>query len=274
MTSQLVPSRWPRRMGRRGRRGPLTGGGRIYVLADATAVARGGAAAAQNMTNASSGTSAVDIHADGGAAATRFTPGTGGHIFKFNDRISFLTERPGGDLKAWNSCWEVRAVFRFDNPTGAVLGDTGVLIGVSTVGYMDTDGATSAAGVKFGPSLGPGALRLRARAINGGAYSVDELVLPSKTPDLTKYNTYALRVVSGLGEQDPYLVGLVNGNEVTDRYPWTAAAAVLPQPDAVSAANVGYLPMVGVRPGGAGIIPTASLLYWQIIAAETLAGLV
>lgn len=242
--------------------------------ADAAALMRGGAQTAQNVAGGTSGTAAIGIAAVGGSACTVITTGTGGAWWTFNDRLSWMTERPGGAVADWNNCMEFRAVMRFDVPTAAVLGDTGVMIICgSGVGAMDSDGATTAPGVKFGPA-GPGVIRIRSRVVSGApGYVVDDAVSAANTPDLTKWNMYALRLVTGDPAADPYLVGLINGIEVTARYPWTAAAAKLPGPAAYSAVNVGYQPQFGVRPGGAGIIPTAGVRYLRILAAESLQGL-
>lgn len=234
----------------------------------AAAIGRGGMATYQNASVGGAGAT-VGTGKVAGAPCTSINVGAGSWLVQLNDRIVIMTERSGGDLGEAPACWEFYAIAAFSDPTAPVLGDTGVCIASFSGNYVDTDGATHAAGVRFGPT-GPGAAELRMRAINGGAYSVQEAVASVKLPDFTILNRWALRIVGGLATEDPYIVGLVNGAEVTDRYSLTAAAGKFPAPDAVSATSLGYVPFFAVRPGGAGIIPNVGLVRYGILGAGSL----
>lgn len=238
---------------------------------NATAVGRLGSGTFQNSATGGTGAT-VGVGKWGGAPATTITHAPGlSWVSHFNDRISIQTERPGGDLLAWCNCWEVWCLAAFDI-NAAITGDVGAMLHDFSGGYVDRDGDAASAGVKFGP-VGPGVVRFRMRAVNAGPYSVDEAVAAAQTPNLSLFNKYAIRCVSGLASQDPYVVALLNDVEVSQRYSMTAAAGKFPAADAVSGANIGYEPAFAVRPGPAGLNAGAGLISWGIIAATSLQGL-
>jgi hypothetical protein len=152
----------------------------------------------------------------------------------------FFTERTGGAVVCDTACAELRLTVAFDNPGGVVAGDMGLVIcngGISS--GMNQNGTATNAGVVFGPQNSQ-TIQLRARAANAGPQTVTETVSAANTPDITKFNTYALRIVSGSATSDPVLFGLINGRVVTQRYSWTAAAGILPGIGQVSGSPSGW----------------------------------
>lgn len=191
-----------------------------------------------SMTSYGGGTFAPAVTA--GAAGISF-PSVGaalGYGVNWNKRIGWFTERTGPVTADW-SCWSFRATIAFTAPTGAVGGDVGLVLWCGNQTSMNGTGADTNAGVRFGPS-NVGEVRLQARQANAGALTVNTAVAASLTPDLTKFNTYEIRVVSGSNASDPVLSCLINGVKVISNVSWTAAAGLLPPPNAV-AGQVGYI---------------------------------
>lgn len=241
-------------------------------VSSAVAQARYGPNTGISCNEGTTAPGAFTINADAGVAVTRLTPGAspGAGWIQHNTRVMWFTEQTVGQLACARACWEHRFTGRYDDPTGVIAGDTGVCITMGTTGAMNGGGGSTNPGAMFGPS-DVGKWALRARAVNGAGYSIDEVLSAANTPAPNTYHTSALRVVSGQQGVDPYLVGVIDGVEVTQRYPWTAAGGVLPGPDAYSAANVGYA--FGWACNPVGLLATVSVVEVAVIAAETVDGL-
>lgn len=222
--------RWPR---------GITDGG------DTTGIAKFGPQEINGFTQTSfaAGTQATDVAA--GAAAVNFKSALGGGApnspgigLGYSRRLSWFTERPGGPLLDGWTCFSFRLTVAYDNPAGVIAGDLGIVLTCGNQNSVNADGLGANAGVIFGPN-NVSTITLRARRANAGAQTVTDNVAAGSTPDITKFNTYDLRIVSGSNTSDPVLFGLINGVVVTPRRAWTAAAALLPPPNAV-AGNFGY----------------------------------
>jgi len=227
--------RWPR--------GIVDGG-------DNTGVAKFGPQELNGFTTTSfaGGTQATDVAA--GAAAINFksTAGPTGFGVAYSRRLSWFTERAGGPVLDGWSCFSFRITVAYDNPAGVIAGDLGIIITCGNQNDVNGDGVTTHAGVIFGPN-NVSTITLRARQANAGAQTVTDNVSVANTPDITKFNTYDVRVIGGSNTSDPVLFGLINNVVVTPRRAWTAAAALLPPPNAV-VGNFGYQFAAVNRAGG------------------------
>jgi len=241
---------------------------------DASFLQRLGQSSGIGVTNSIENTAAWNVVNSLGIAITRANMGaTGGAWFYPGATVySWLTERPGGVVSMTRNCFDFGIVCRFDAPTAALLGDVGVGICCGTNSEMNGPQAAPVTnpGVMFGPT-GPGAVSLRSRLAGAGPYVVNELLAPTITPDVTEYHDWRLRVVTGSSNFDPYLVGMIDGIEVTQRYAWTAAAGKLPSPSAFAANNTAFKPLWACRAGG-------NIANWDFAeaylrAAETVEGL-
>ena len=237
----------------------------------ATGIMKFGGQAVDGFTLTTGGAGTITtVVANGAAAVALNSPGVGDTaLVSYNRRASWFTEQPPASIIDGESCWAMRAALLWGAIGGAVAGDIGLMISLNGLRQVNADGAGNAAGVIFGPT-GPGALTLRARAVHGGPLTVNYTVPALLAPNLTRWATYELRIVSGVGAADPYLVGLVNGQPVTPRYSWTAAAAALPAPNAEAGWN-GYMFSAALRSNG--VIPYQAVHGIDLIAAETLDGL-
>lgn len=209
------------------------------------------------------GTQAVALDADK-QEVIRFTGAAAGFVRQFNaTRYSWFTERPPKSLRSPFNCWSHRAILRWPVLPVVGNGDNGLNIAVGTLdGYnQHPDGS-----VKHGISLtAPGGNTLRLRASRaGGAFSIDE---PLNGIDLQNWHEYELRIVTGDAGADPYLVACIDDVEVSQRYSWTAAAALLPTAQS-GAAFDGY--QFGVMCSNAQYF---DLKTWEIIAASSVAAL-
>lgn len=144
--------------------------------------------------------------------------------------LAWLTERPTVPLTIDHNCYSIRATCAFVT-TGPLTGDYGILIGCGgnlNNGQMNHFGAATNAGVCFGPT-DVGTISLRARATNAGPLTLNQVI---KTGfDTTVFHTYELHIVTGSPSSDPVLFGLIDGVVVTPRISWTAASALLPNPN-------------------------------------------
>ncbi len=188
------------------------------------------------------GTSSTIVY--GGAAVIDYV----GSLVTYSRALSWFTERAGGSLVCDTACLELRVTAAFPNPVGVIAADYGLLIYLNNNNGVNGDGTATFPGVIFGPQ-NANTIQLRARAAYAGLQTVTETVAAAKTPDMTKFNTYAIRVVSGSPSSDPVLFGLINGQVVTDRYSWTAAAGLLPRADAAGG-QFGYQVGFGVHSNG------------------------
>ena len=143
-----------------------------------------------------------------------------------SSRLSWFTERAGGTVTDEFSCASIRLTAAFI-VTAPVLQDLGCVIACGTLNKTIVH--DNNAGVEFGP-VNAQAVAFRAVQIHGGPLTVNFAVPAALTPDLTKYNTFELRVVSGSANSDPVAFGLINGQVATPRFAWTAAAGLLPPP--------------------------------------------
>ena len=192
-----------------------------------------------------------------------------GFGINYGRRLSWYTERPGGPVLDGWACWGLRLTAAFTNPGGVIPGDLGIVIWCGNGTQVNGDGLSTAPGVIFGPNNANN-ITLRARRVNAGPQTVTDVVPAGNTPDLTKFNTYELRIVTGSPSSDPQLFGLINGRVVTGRHLWTAAAAVLPPPDAI-AGNYGYVFAVVNR--AAGGVPNMYVKEVLLTAAQSEADL-
>lgn len=207
---------------------------------DPTGVAHGSAQADSGfvVTAYAAGTQQTLIFAGTGAAAVDFksTVAAGnGFGLGVSRAFSVFNERSGGRIVSETACMEWRATIAFTNPAGATALDHGIFV---LPGNQNTMQAAANAGIQFGVS-GPQQISLIARAVNGGALTVNQVVAAALTPNVTKFNTYALRMISGSASSDPVVFGLINNVVVTNRVALTAAAALLPQQNVV-VGNLGY----------------------------------
>lgn len=199
-------------------------------------VAKLGAQAMQQGATGTAGVGAISNTIYGGVDVVKLLGGA----FWIAPGSTWFTERTGGAVVCDTACVEARLTVGFDNLAGVSPADMGIVIcngGVSN--GMNQDGTATNAGVVFGPQNAQ-TVQLRARAANAGPQTVTETVTAANTPDITKFNTYAIRIVSGSSTSDPVLFGLINGRVVTQRYPWTAAAGVLPGIGQVSGSATGW----------------------------------
>lgn len=235
--ASVLRSRWPR---------GITDGG------DATAVDKFGTADVNNYSITAYAGGTQQTLVVNGVAAVDFkaTATPTGFGVAYSRRLSWFTERSGGKLYDGWTCWSFRATLQFDNPPGVITGDCGIVLACGNNNSVNGDGISTNPGVIFGPNNADN-ITLRARRVNGGAQTVTDVVAAALTPTLTKFNTYDLRIVSGSASSDPVLYGLINGVVVTPRIPWTAAAALLPPPNAV-AGNFGYT-LAAINRGGGGV---------------------
>ena len=141
-------------------------------------------------------------------------------------KAPFVTERTGGQLQTDALCWSFRADIAMDAlvaPLGAK--DYGVTLLMGT--RSNPPQRANQAGVTFGPT-DANSVKIRAKAADAGANTIDQLVTGGATLDVTKWHTYQLNGVSGSPTTDPYLQAFIDGNPVTAKFSWTAAAALLP----------------------------------------------
>lgn len=194
---------------------------------------------AWTATSYAAGTQTQLVFAGSDAVAFQSTAAGGnGYGVTFNARTSFFTELTGGPVIEDCCCWSIRATIAYPVPVGASLLDHGIFIYAGVNNSMFANGTNKAA-VQFG-ATGPAEVRLRAIQAQGGPVTVNDIVPSGLTPNLALYNTYELRVISGSNVQLPQVFGLINGQIVTPRRPWGAAAALLPGPAAQGGGFFGY----------------------------------
>lgn len=152
--------------------------------------------------------------------------GPTGSGFGFTIKPQFVTERTGGQLFTDGLCWSFRADLAMDAlaaPLGAK--DFGVTLLMGT--RSNPPQRANQAGVTLGPT-DVNSVRIRAKAADGGANTIDQLITGGATLDVTKWHTWQLNGVSGSASTDPYLQAFVDNVPVTPKFSWTAAAALLP----------------------------------------------
>ncbi len=240
---------------------------------DGTFTKRDGTNSGVNVQNALDGDAAWDVPNVGGSGVTRMHTTTGGaKVYESATVRSWFTERPPGKVTTHRNCWDIGMVCAFATPTAAVNGDVGVVLGAGTNQDVNGTGATTNPGVIFGPT-DAGVVRFRARRVGGLGYVVNDTVAAEFLPaDFTVFHDWRIRVVTGDPDADPYAVGMIDEKEVTERYPWTAAAAKLPAPDAAAPNNVGYKCVWACR--GQGAILTWGIVECYMRSAETAVTLV
>ena len=237
----------------------------------ASFIARGGVDSLVQVLTALDGTAAITLVAVNGMAVTRIACGNGGAVaYMSANRITFFTERPVGPLRSSRSCWDIGMIARFDAPTGVIAGDAGVMVNAGVSQEINGTGALTQPGIMFGPT-GPGAVAVRARRMNAGPITLNQAVAAPLVPDVTQFHDWRIRIVTGDSNADPYAVCMIDGVPVTDRFSWTAAAAILPPPDGFAANNVGYRPSWAAR--GNGLIANWDIVETYVRAAETVDGL-
>ena len=141
-------------------------------------------------------------------------------------KAPFLTERSGGALQTDALCWSFRADIAMDAlvaPLGAK--DYGVTLLMGS--RSNPPQRANQAGVTFGPT-DANRVKLRAKAADGGANTIDVDVTGGTTLDVTAWHTYELQGSSGSSTTDPFLQAFIDGIPVTQKFSWTAAAALLP----------------------------------------------
>ena len=189
-------------------------------------------------TTGSGGSSATPVY--GGASCIEYLASLVNDVqnVKASRKTSWLTERSGGTLTDEYSCFSLRATLAWDVLPANAASDIGLFIVCGNLNNHIISGPN--AGVVFGPTS---AATVGLRAYKA-ALTVNEVVAAGSTPDLTKWNTFEIRCISGSPSADPVLFGLINGQVVTAEYSWTAAAALLPPPNIY--AQTGYFMGVGI----------------------------
>jgi len=192
------------------------------------------------LTSLGGGASAGAVHA--GVACNNFpsaigagAPNTVGVQVAYNNRLTWYTERTGGPVLDGWACWGLRLTVAYDNPAGVIAGDLGIMVTCGNQTVVNADGLSTLPGLLFGPN-NANVITLRARAVNAGPQTVTANVALAT---MAQFHTYELRMVSGSNTSDPVLFGLIDNVVVTPRIAWTAAAALLPPPNAI-AGNYGY----------------------------------
>jgi len=237
----------------------------------ASFIARGGVDSLVQVLTALDGTAVINLVSVNGMAVTRFASGNGGAVaYMSANRITFFTERPVGPLRSSRSCWDIGMIARFDAPTGVIAGDAGVMVNAGASQAINGTGALTQPGIMFGPTA-PGVVSVRARRMNAGPLTLNQAIAAPNVPDVTQFHDWCIRIVTGDAEADPYAVCMIDGVEVSARFAWTAAAAILPPPDGFAANNVGYRPSWAAR--GNGLIANWDVVETYVRAAETVEGL-
>lgn len=177
-----------------------------------------------------------------GSVAIGFNSAGGGVGFGVADaaRYTWYTERTGGAVTDEWCCYEVRCVMQVPNLGGANNLDCGLNIycgGTNQVLKTTNPGVS----LRFSNAQ---EMKLASRLVAAGALVIDAVVGLPGGFDITQWHSYAFRVVSGSPSSDPVLYMLIDGNVVSAagqpaRIPWTAAAGLLPQNNAV-AGQVGF----------------------------------
>lgn len=165
---------------------------------------------------------------------------------KLNHAVSWFTERVGGTLVDEYSCFSLRATLSWDAITTPSISDIGLAIFAGTANNLLQAAIPPNSGVVFGPT---DLTHIALRGAVGGVQTVNQVVAAGLTPTLTGWNTFEIRCISGSPNTDPFIYGLINGQVVTTKVPWTAAAGLLPGNG--DQATHGYLFSVGVaNPAG------------------------
>lgn len=222
-----------------------------------------------SVTAYAGGTEATEVTQ--GAAAVNFksTNGPTGYGVNYARTLSWFTERTGPNVADWN-CWSWKATVAFSAAAGALAGDCGLQIWCGNHTTVNGDGTDTSAGVKFGPT-DTGVIALQARRADAGALTVNTAVAAGLTPTLTNFNTYELQIITGSNSSDPQLIALINSVVVVGPVSWTAAAGLLPPPNAV-AGNFGY--RVALTNRGAGSVASMWVFSATLTAASNAAALV
>lgn len=187
------------------------------------------------------------------------------------NQVSWFTERVGGAIIDESACFEMSVTVAYGGIAGGPVPltfDSGLYI--SDLLQNGKPFNSVSAGVEFGV-VDTGVVSLRAYANNGGGVpQINETVAAALTPDVTKMNTYGVRCITGSPSTDPVLYGLINGQVVTQRYSWTAAAGLMPRPNN-NAGNPGYV--VGFTNYSNGILQSAYVHELRLTLAATEADL-
>lgn len=146
-----------------------------------------------------------------------------GFRLQYDCPMTWLIERPGGQVTADFQCWSIRATLSFDI-SAATGQDCGITVLPGNNGDMNV---TSLAGVQLRVS-DANQVKFQARRVNAGALTVDETVSASLTPDLADFNTFEVRAIGARSNRDAYVQGFINGIPVTQKYNWDNASALLP----------------------------------------------
>lgn len=253
--------------------GPVAGASRVldmsWPFADSVynnnnGRVRGGQVIA-NWSKSQVGGAAGEVTAisKGAPCAQYNSPGVGsGWINGFADGQGWMTERPVTAVAVPDDyrCWSLRAILNFDAATGAVVGDVGLLINPGN--RNQTFWGTGQAGVCFGPTNN-GEVSLRAKRASGGAQTIAEV--SALTPDIREWNEYELRILGATNSVDCTLQGFINRIPATAKYSWSAAAALLPNPDDGGAGFKYFTPRVVCMSGG--LIANMRIRRAQLVAA-------
>lgn len=164
-----------------------------------------------------------------GRAAARLNAtaaGPTGSGMGFTIKPQFMTERAGGAQQTDGLCCCFRADIAMDAlvaPLGAK--DFGITLLMGS--RSNPPQRANQAGVTLGPT-DANSVKIRAKAADGGANTIDQLVTGGATLDVTKWHCYQFNCVSGSSTTDPFLQAFIDGIPVTQKFSWTAASALLP----------------------------------------------